>query len=97
MFKLKVLVQVYMISAICLTVNLAHGALITMDIDSSISISDFDLSHTGDELKIDYLIGNTTQTSNLDDALYLILIPEGTRTLNLRIDSPNMWFVSAYE
>ncbi len=91
MFKQKVLVQAYMISAICLTVNLAHGALITMDIDSSISISDFDLSHVGNELKIDYLIENTTQSSDLSDALYRILIPAGTDQTIYAVQVPDPW------
>ena len=91
MFKLKVLVQVYLISAICLMVNTGYSALITMNIDAAISISDFDLSHTGDELKIDYLIENTTQTSNLDDALYRVLIPAGTDQTIYAVQVPDPW------
>lgn len=91
MFKLKVLVQVYLISAICLMVNTGHSALITMNIDAASSISDFDLSHTGDELRIDYLIENTTQTSNLDDALYRVLIPAGTDQTIYAVQVPDPW------
>ncbi len=91
MFKQKVLVQVYMISAICLMANLAHGALITMDIDTSSSISDFDISHVGNELKIDYLVQNTTQSSNLDDALYRVLIPAGTNQTIYAVQVPDPW------
>ena len=91
MFKQKVLVQVYLISAICLMVNTGHSALITMEIDASSSISDFDLSHTGDELRIDYLIENTTQTSNLDDALYRVLIPAGTDQTIYAVQVPDPW------
>ncbi len=92
MFKQKVLVQVYLIIFVtCLMVNLGHGALITMYIDSSISISDFDLSHMGDELKIDYLIQNTTQTSNLDDALYRMIIPAGTNQSIYAVQVPDEW------
>ena len=91
MFKQKVLVQVYLISAICLMVNTGYSALITMNIDAASSISDFDLSHTGDELKIDYLIENTTQTSNLDDALYRVLIPAGTDQTIYAVQVPDPW------
>ncbi len=91
MFKQKVLVQVYLISAICLMANTGYSTSITMDIDSSISISDFDLSHIGDELKIDYLIGNTTQTSNLDDALYRMIIPAGTNQSIYAVQVPDEW------
>lgn len=91
MFKLKVLVQVYLISAICLAANLAHGALITMEIDTSSSISDFDLSHTGNELKIDYLIENTTQSNNLSDALYRVIIPAGTAQTIYAVQVPDEW------
>lgn len=91
MFKQKVLVQVYLISAICLMVNTGYSAIITMNIDASSSISDFDLSHTGDELRIDYLIENTTQTSNLDDALYRVLIPAGTDQTIYAVQVPDPW------
>lgn len=91
MFKQKVLVRVYMICVICLLANLAHGALITMDIDTSISISDFDSSHVGNELRIDYLIENTTQSSNLDDALYRIIIPVGTSQTIYAVQVPDEW------
>ena len=91
MFKQKVIVQVYLISAICLMANLAQGALITMDINTSVSISDFDSSHVGNELKIDYLIQNTTQTSNLDDALYRMIIPAGTNQSIYAVQVPNEW------
>ncbi len=92
MFKQKVLVQVCLIVFVtCLMANLAHGALITMDIGSSISISDFDMSHIGDELKIDYLIENTTQSSDLSDALYRILIPAGTDQTIYAVQVPDPW------
>ena len=91
MFKQKLLVRVYMICVICLLVNLGHGALITMDIDTSSSISDFDSSHVGNELKIDYLIENTTQSSDLSDALYRILIPAGTDQTIYAVQIPDPW------
>lgn len=91
MFKLKVLVQVYLISTICLIANLGHGALITMDIDTLSSISDFDSSHVGNELKIDYLIENTTQSSDLSDALYRVLIPAGTDQTIYAVQVPDPW------
>ena len=91
MFKLKVLVRVYLIGAICLMTNIGHAALISMDINASSSISDFDLSHIGDELKIDYLIENTTQTSNLDDALYRMIIPAGTNQSIYAVQIPDEW------
>ena len=91
MFKQKVLVQVYLISTICLIANLAHGALITMDINTSSSISDFVSSHMGNELKIDYLIENTTQSSDLSDALYRILIPAGTDQSIYAVQVPDPW------
>ncbi len=91
MFKQKVLVQVYMISAICLMANLAHGALITMDINTSSSVSDFDSSHAGKELKIDYLIQNSTQNGYFGDALYRIIIPAGTDQTIYAVQVPDEW------
>ena len=91
MFKQKVLVRIYVICAICLIVNLAHGALITMDIDTSSSISDFDLSHVGDELKIDYTIQNSTQNGYFGDALYRIIIPAGTNQTIYAVQVPDEW------
>ena len=91
MFKLRILKRVCLIAAICLMVSTGYSTIITMDIDTSSSISDFDLSHIGDELKIDYLIGNTTQTSNLDDALYRILLPAGTDQTIYAVQVPDEW------
>ena len=91
MFKLKVLVQAYLISAICLMANTGYSALITMEIDSSSSISDFDLSHTGDELRINYTIKNSTQNGYFDDALYRIIIPAGTDQTIYAVQVPDPW------
>ncbi len=91
MFKLRVLKQVYLIAAICLMVNTGYSAIITMDIDASSSISDFDLSHIGDELKIDYTIQNSTQNGYFDDALYRIIIPAGTDQSIYAVQVPEEW------
>ena len=91
MFRIKVLVQIYLISAICLIANLAHGTLITMDIDSSISVSDFDSFHTGDELRINYTIQNSTQNGSLGDALYRIIISAGTNQSIYAVQVPDEW------
>lgn len=91
MFKLKVFKRVFLIAAICLMVSTGYSTIITMDIDTSSSISDFDLSHIGDELKIDYLIGNTTQSSDLSDALYRILLPAGTDQTIYAVQVPDEW------
>jgi len=91
MFKLRVLKQVYLVAAICLIASTGYSAIITMDIDASSSISDFDLSHIGDELKIDYLIENTTQNDYLIDALYRIVIPAGTDQTIYAVQVPDEW------
>ena len=87
MFKLRV----YLIFVTCFIAGTGQAALITMEIDSSIMISDYDLSHAGNELKIDYLISNTTQTNYLDDALYRILIPAGTNQTIYAVQVPDQW------
>jgi len=91
MFKIKGLVQVCLISAICLIANSAHSALITMEIDSSISISDFDSSHAGNELRINYTIQNSTQNGYFGDALYRIIIPAGTDQTIYAVQVPDEW------
>ena len=58
-----------MISMVCLITEMGHAALITMDINASSSVSDFDSSHTGDELRINYTIQNSTQNGYFDDDL----------------------------
>ena len=45
----------------------------------------------GNELKIDYLIQNTTQSSSLSDALYRILIPAGTDQTIYAVQVPDPW------
>lgn len=91
MFKQKVIVQVYLISAICLMANTGYSALITMDIDTSSSISDFDSSHMGDELRINYTIQNSTQNGYFGDALYRIIIPAGTDQTIYAVQVPDEW------
>ena len=91
MFKQKLIVRVYLVCGICLLANLAHGALITMDIDASSSVSDFDSSNAGNELKIDYTIYNTTETANLDHAPYRILLPAGTDQSIYAVQVPDQW------
>lgn len=91
MFKQKVLVQICLITAICLMTNMSHAALITMDINTSSSVSDFDSSHAGNELKIDYIVENTTQNDYLVDALYRVVIPAGTDQTIYAVQVPDEW------
>ena len=91
MFKLSVFKRVYLIGAICLMANIGHAALITMDINASASVSDFDSSHIGDELRIDYFIQNSTQNGYFGDALYRIIIPAGTDQTIYAVQVPDEW------
>ncbi len=82
----------YWIFTIVLIVSgAASAALITMDIETICTVSDFDISTPGDELKIDYLVSNTTQSSNTDDALYRILIPAGINQSIYSVQVPDQW------
>jgi len=74
-----------------LIVPTASAALITMDIDAVCSVSDYDLIDSGDELRIEYLISNTTQSENSDDALYRILIPAGINQSIYSVHVPEHW------
>ena len=68
-----------------------NAALITMEIETVCTISDFDVSESGNELRIDYLVSNTTQSSNTDDALYRILIPAGVNDSIYSVHVPEYW------
>ena len=89
--KLGILFRLFLISVICSTSGMARAVLITMDVDSVCTISDYDLSHAGNELRIDYSITNTTQSTNMDDALYRILIPSGIDQTIYSIQVPEQW------
>ena len=91
MFKQNVLVTVFVMSVTCFIAGSGHAALITMEIDASSMMSDYDLSHTGNELKIDYAISNTTQSSGFSDALYRILIPAGVEQTIYAVQVPDEW------
>ena len=69
----------------------ASAALITLDIDALCTEADYDLSTAGNELKIEYIISNTTQSSNSDDALYRILIPAGINQSIYSVHVPDNW------
>ncbi len=69
----------------------ASAALITMDIETICTVSDFDVSAPGSELKIDYLVSNTTLSSNSDDGLYRILIPAGINQSIYSVHVPDNW------
>lgn len=91
MFKYKFLSTCLLIAIPCLNTRTVSAALITMDISSTCIVSDYDLSHPGDELRIDYLIENTTQTGNIDDSLYRILIPAGIDQTIYSVQVPEEW------
>lgn len=74
-----------------LIVPAASAALITMDIDAVCSVSDYDPSESGNELKIEYLVTNTTQSENSDDALYRILVPAGINQSIYSVHVPDNW------
>ncbi|MCK5000991.1 MAG: hypothetical protein KAS23_15720 [Anaerohalosphaera sp.] len=80
-----------LIAVVLLLASTASAALITMDIDALCTESDYDLSTAGNELRIDYLFSNTTQSSNLDDALYRILIPAGVNQSIYSVQVPDQW------
>jgi hypothetical protein len=87
MLKFKILIQICLVSVIC---NSVHATLITMDIHTTSSISDFDMSDVGNELKIDYVIENTTQ-GYFGDSLYRIIIPAGTNQSVYAVQVPDEW------
>ncbi len=91
MFKRNILLKCCLFSVIGLMAFTAEAGLITMEVDSTSILSDFDISTTGDELKIDYLVSNATQTSNIDDALYRILIPAGSNQSIYAVHVPDQW------
>lgn len=86
MFKKSILFLITL-----LIVSAANAALITMDINAECTISDFDLSHSGNELHIEYLVTNTTQSSGISDALYRILIPAGINQSIYSVHVPDHW------
>jgi len=91
MLKFIKINHVYIILVICLITGLSQAALITMDIDTFCTVSDFDISDEGDELRMDYQISNTTESTNLDDALYRILIPAGVNQSIYSVHVPDNW------
>ena len=91
MFKRNVLSKCCLFSIVLIMASTASSALITMDIDALCTVSDYDLSDTGDELRIDYLISNTTQSSGISDALYRILIPAGINQSIYSVQVPDQW------
>lgn len=85
MLKFKIIASI-----VCLTASLGYSALITMDISATSNISDYDLSNTGNELKIDYVVQNTTQ-GYLMDGIYRVLIPAGTLQTVYAVQVPDEW------
>ncbi|MBI9018777.1 MAG: PEP-CTERM sorting domain-containing protein [Phycisphaerae bacterium] len=71
--------------------GMINAALIEINITTTSNIADFDLSEPGSELKIDYLVKNTTQSENLDDAIYRILIPAGINQSIYSVHVPDNW------
>ncbi len=90
MLRRNVLLEMCVVTTL-LMVSTANAALITMDIDAVCSISDYDPLDSGDELKIEYLATNTTQSTNPDDSLYRILIPAGTNQSVYSVHVPEHW------
>ncbi len=90
MFRRNVLLGTCIVTTL-LIVSTANAALITMDIDAVCSISDYDPSDSGGELKIEYLISNTTQSCGFSDALYRILIPAGINQSIYSVHVPDHW------
>ena len=76
---------------VLLVIPTANAALITMDIDAVCSIADYDPSDSGNELKIEYLITNTTESSGILDALYRMLIPAGINQSIYSVLVPDNW------
>lgn len=91
MLKKDVLLKCCLLSVVLLLAGTASAALITMDIEALCTISDYDQSAAGNELRIDYQISNTTQSENLDDALYRILIPVGVNQSIYSVHVPDNW------
>ena len=91
MFKRNALSKCCLFSIVLVLASTASAALITMDIEALCTESDYDLSNAGNELKIDYLISNTTQSENSDDALYRILIPAGINQSIYSVHVPDHW------
>ena len=91
MFKRNILSKCCLFSIVLIMASTTSAALITMDIEALCAESDYDLSSAGDELRIDYLISNTTQSTNLDDALYRILIPAGVNQSIYSVQVPDQW------
>lgn len=71
------------------------AALITMEIETVCTVSNFDAYDSGSELRIDYLVSNTTLSNNSDDAIYRILIPAGINQSIYSVHVPDNWVALA--
>ena len=71
---------------------------ISVEIDSSqYSISDFDSSYLGNEMRIDYLVKNTSSFSDPSNAFKTIEISAGTGNTVYEALVPQGWTASIYE